>query len=214
MAHLSHTAIVPFPGRAVSVLVTPEKGETMNPVDDLSAVLDSTGALVSGVSRWDAPTPCPEWTVRELVNHLVLGHRLFTAALSGAKGASLDPRGSDALGDDPVASYRDAVAGLLAAFRQPGALEQVVEVPAGTVPGIVAVHLRIVEELVHGWDLARATGQEAKFEDALVEREIAFSAAKLADLPPERSPFAPPVPVAEDAPPLDRLVALLGRSPS
>lgn len=186
----------------------------MNPVDDLAAVLDSTSALVAGVSRWDAPTPCPEWTVRELVNHLVLGHRLFAAVLRGEEGGSLDPRSSDALGDDPVSAYRDAVAGLLAAFRQPGVLEQVFEVPAGAVPGIAAVHLRIVEELVHGWDLARATGQETKFEDAIVEREIAFSAAKLADLPAERSPFAPPVPVAEDAPPLDRLVALLGRSPS
>lgn len=186
----------------------------MNPVDDLAAVLDSTSALVAGVSRWDAPTPCPEWTVRELVNHLVLGHRLFTAVLRGETGGSLDPRASDVLGDDPVAAYRDAVAGLLAAFRQPGVLERVFEVPVGTVPGIVALHLRIVEELVHGWDLARATGQEPKFEDAVVEREISFSAAKLAGLPAERSPFAPPVPVAEDAPPLDRLVALLGRSPN
>ncbi|ATY16802.1 TIGR03086 family protein [Amycolatopsis sp. AA4] len=186
----------------------------MNPVDDLAAALDSTSALVAGVSRWDAPTPCPEWTVRDLVNHLVLGHRLFTAVLRGEEGGSLNPRSSDALGDDPVAAYREAVAGLLAAFRQPGVLEQVVEVPAGTVPGIAAVHLRIVEELVHGWDLARATGQEAKFDDALIEREIAFSAAKLADLPADRRPFAPPVSVAADAPPLDRLVALLGRAPS
>ncbi|MGW7533397.1 TIGR03086 family metal-binding protein [Amycolatopsis sp. NPDC054798] len=186
----------------------------MNPVDDLAAVLDSTCELVAGMSRWDAPTPCPEWTVRELVNHLVLGHRLFTAVLRGEPGGALDPHASDVLGDDPVAAYRDAVAGLLAAFRQPGVLERVFEVPAGTVPGIAAAHLRIVEELVHGWDLARATGQEPKFEDAVVEREIAFSAAKLADLPAERSPFAPPVPVAEDAPPLDRLVALLGRSPN
>lgn len=186
----------------------------MNPVDDLAAVLDSACELVAGVSRWDAPTPCPEWTVRELVNHLVLGHRLFTAVLRGKPGGALDPHASDALDDDPVAAYREAVAGLLAAFRQPGVLEQVFEVPAGTVPGIAAAHLRIVEELVHGWDLARATGQEPKFEDAVVEREIAFSAAKLADLPAERNPFAPPVPVAEDAPPLDRLVALLGREPN
>ncbi|MET9263095.1 TIGR03086 family metal-binding protein [Amycolatopsis sp. NPDC004079] len=186
----------------------------MNPVDDLATVLESTSELVAGVSRWDAPTPCPEWTVRELVNHLVLGHRLFTAVLRGEAGGSLDPRTSDALGDDPVAAYRDAVAGLLAAFRQPGVLERTFEVPAGTVPGIAALRLRIVEELVHGWDLARATGQEPKFEDALVEREIAFSAARLADLPAERSPFAAPVPVAEDAPPLDRLVGLLGRSPN
>lgn len=57
-------------------------------------------------------------------------------------------------------------------------LEEVFEVPAGRVPGVAAVHLRIVEELVHGWDLVRAIGAR---------------------------------PVSDDAPPLDWLVALLGR---
>ena len=73
------------------------------------------------------------------------------------------------------------------------------------------MHLRIVEALVHGWDLARATGQPAEFPDDLPERELTFTRGKLADLPPDGRPFAPPRPVADDAPAIDRLAACLGR---
>ena len=100
--------------------------------------------------------------------------------------------GIDHLGDDPVAAYREAVDALLAAFRQLGVLEQVFSVPVGPVPGIAALHLRIVEALVHGWDLASATGLPAEFPDGLPERELTFTRGKLADLPPDRRPFAPP----------------------
>ncbi|WP_020664601.1 TIGR03086 family metal-binding protein [Amycolatopsis benzoatilytica] len=186
----------------------------MNPVADLAAVLDSAGDLIAGIARWDKPTPCPEWTVRELVNHLVLGHRLFTDVLRGAPGGSLDPKSEDVLGADPAAAYRRAAAKLLAEFGKPGVLAGQYTVPAGSVPGAAAARLLGTEHLVHGWDLAVATGQKPAFDDTVVARHIEFSQAKIADLPPGRRPFAPPVPVAGDASPLDRLAALLGRSPN
>ena len=111
-----------------------------------------------------------------------------------------------------MSAYRDSAAGLLDAFRQPGVLEQTVTVPFGTVPGVVALHLRIVEMLVHGWDVARAIGYPATFPDDLAEQALAFSRNKLPDVPADRSPFAPAQPVAEDAPAIDRLAACLGRS--
>jgi uncharacterized protein (TIGR03086 family) len=80
------------------------------------------------------------------------------------------------------------------------------------VPGVVALHLRITDVLVHGWDLARAIGGTPAFPDDLVAQELAFSRAALDGLPPERSPFAAPQPVADDAPLIDRLAACLGRS--
>jgi uncharacterized protein (TIGR03086 family) len=67
-------------------------------------------------------------------------------------------------------------------------------VPIGSVPGIAALHPRITEVLVHGWDLARATGQHAEFPEDLAEQELAFSRSKLADIPEGRTPFAPPQP--------------------
>lgn len=184
--------------------------------DDLAAVLDSVSDLIGGVEdeQWGAPTPCPEWDVRLLVNHMVLGHQLFTGILRGTTTASpdaLDPSTDDVLGDNPTDAYRRATNDVLAAFAQPGVLEREFHVPAGVVPGIAAVHLRAVEELAHGWDLARATDQRPPFPHDIVERELAFTRTKLADMPPDQSPFAPPQPVPDDAPPLDRLAALLGR---
>ena len=65
-------------------------------------------------------------------------------------------------------------------------------VPFGTVPGMMALHLRITEILGHGWDLARATRRPAPFDDAVVEQELQFSLQALTQLPSERTPFAAP----------------------
>jgi uncharacterized protein (TIGR03086 family) len=70
-------------------------------------------------------------------------------------------RAADQLGADPFAAHRDAGAALLAAFSQPGVLERIFPAPIGSVPGLVMLHVRITEELVHGWDLAQATAQPA-----------------------------------------------------
>jgi uncharacterized protein (TIGR03086 family) len=188
------------------------------PLDDLAEVLGIVAELVGAVrhDQWSAPTPCPEWDVRALVDHMVLGHRLFAGILRGeavATAGALDPGSADVLGDDPAAAYGDAAGALLAAFGQPGVLGRTVEVPVGPVPGIVAAHLRIVEELVHGWDLAQATGDgRPRFPDDVAERAVEFTRVKLADVPAEQSPFAPPRPVSDLAPPIDRLAALLGRT--
>ena len=117
----------------------------------------------------------------------------------------------NAANDGLVAAYRDSADAVVAAFGQPGALARTVEVPFGTVPGAVALHLRLTEVLVHGWDLAQATGQVAAFPQDLAEQELAFTRDALGALPPGRSPFAPPTPAPDTAPALDRLAACLGR---
>jgi uncharacterized protein (TIGR03086 family) len=159
--------------------------------------------------QWMAPTPCTEWNVRQLVNHVVRGNRMFAAALRGEPPPPAEP--SDVLGDDPVAAFRAASSEVLEAFGQPGAMERMVTVPFGNVPGAVALHLRNTELLVHGWDLARAIGQPATFPEDVAEQEIQFSRGALGQIPPGRTPFGPSQPVAEDAPAVDRLAALLGR---
>ncbi len=77
---------------------------------------------------------------------------------------------------------------MVAAFGQPGALARTVEVPFGTVPGAVALHLRLTEVLVHGWDLAQATGQVAAFPEDLAEQELAFTRDALAPCRPGAAP--------------------------
>ena len=181
------------------------------PDDQLTRALSATEGLVAAVrdDQWAAPTGCPGWNVRDLLNHLVGGNQAFAAILAGR--APSDPA-ADHLGDDPIAAHHAAGEALRAAFVQPGVMDRVFTVPAGTVPGAIALHLRLTEILVHGWDLARATGQPTTGLPAdLVDQELAFSRVQIEKLPPDRYPFAAPQPVDDAAPAIDRLAALLGR---
>ena len=179
-----------------------------SPVELLAAALDEAGRLAEGIrqDQWDAPTPCAEWSVRDLTRHLVAGNRLFARAVR----EDLPPAAP--VEQDRYAALRESADELVSAFTAPGALDRVVVVPFGRVPGIVALHLRLVEALVHGWDLASATGQVPRFDDESAERGLEFSRAKLSEVPADRSPFGPPQPVDPQAPVLDRLAALLGRA--
>jgi uncharacterized protein (TIGR03086 family) len=189
------------------------------PLTPLVTALDGTGRLIGAITdvQWDLPTPCTDWTVRHLVNHVVGGNRLTTRALRGEPLPPLDQLGrrshDDQLGTDPTTAYRTSADELLEALRGPGVLDRTHALPAGTLPGHAAVHLRTVETLVHGWDLARATSQPVPFPDELAEQELTFSRDLLGRLPAGRHPFGPSRPVADDAPAIDRLAALLGRAP-
>jgi uncharacterized protein (TIGR03086 family) len=187
---------------------------TMEPLDQLALALDETAQMIASIrdDEWTNATPCTEWTVRDLVAHVEGGNRAFTRILRGepaGAGAAAQPGAAE--DRDRPARFQESATALLAAFRQPGVLEQVFTVPFGSVPGIVALHLRLTEILVHGWDLAQATARRTPYPEDLAEQELAFSAPKLNELPAGRSPFAPPRPVAADAPAIDRLAALLGR---
>ncbi len=185
----------------------------------LAGAIELTGRVVAGVrpQQWSWPTPCTEWNVRQLVDHLVLGQQLFARVLGGEPFEQAFPAVRavpDRLGSDPAATYDASGRDLVAAFAARGALERTVRVPFGTVPGAVALHLRITESLVHGWDLATALGVPFDPPAALVEQELAFSAPLLAQVPPERHVFAASRSAADGARPIERLVALLGRQPA
>ncbi len=183
-----------------------------SPVAQLAGSLADLTELVEGIQndQWDLPTPCTQWSVHQLVSHLSTGNQLFAHALAGNPPSGA-PMAADLPPGQRAAAHQDSVAALLTAFNAPGVLERTVVVPFGPVPGLIALHLRIVEALVHGWDLAHAVGRPARFDQELAEQELAFTRLRLADIPAERSPFGPPRPVAQDAPALDRLAACLGR---
>ena len=146
--------------------------------EDLRTALTATRRVVAGITggQWSLPTPCPDWTVDQLAVHLILGNQFLAARLRGepAPMASADPDPS-LVDSDRLAAYDDAGGQLMAAFGADGALETMVAVPFGTVPGAVALHLRLTELLVHGWDLARATGQRIEVPAELAGQELAFS---------------------------------------
>ncbi len=196
-----------------------------DPIGQLSRALGVTAQVIDGLgpNHWDAPTPCADWTVRDLVGHLTGGNWLFVSALRGTDGtagqpgpAASDPdrTGADRADADRAlpGEFRASADALLDAFAEPGALERVVTVPFGTVPGQVAVNLRITEALVHGWDLARASGQRPQFPEDVAGPALAFTRATLPAVPAGRSPFGSPQPAPDNAAPIDRLAALLGRA--
>lgn len=179
---------------------------------DLDRALAATGAVVAGIQadQWAAPTPCTELDARGVLNHLVRGNLLFVAIIRD------EPRpvpGEDHLGGDPLAAFQRAGAQLREVFRRPGVLESVYTAPFGTAPGVVMVHVRIVENLIHGWDLARATGQPRSFPDDVAGRALTRSRKNLTSRPAgPGAPFAAEVPVPVDAPAVDRLAGFLGRA--
>jgi uncharacterized protein (TIGR03086 family) len=187
-------------------------------IDGLARAIDAAGELIASVEedQWSNSTPCPDFNARALINHLVFGNRLFTGILSGDPPPPPEDmprlRTADQLGADPFAAHRDAGAALLAAFSKPGVLERIFLAPFGAVPGLVMLHIRITEELVHGWDLAQATAQPARLPDDLAEVELGFSRGQLDNGLPRTGRFGEAQPVAADAAAIDRLAAFLGRS--
>jgi uncharacterized protein (TIGR03086 family) len=119
--------------------------------------------------RWDAPTPCSEWDVRALLNHLVWEHRWALPLMEGKTVADVgDSLDGDMLGNDPKGAWDDAIAASLAKFGEPGAMERTVHLSFADVPGEEYAFQMTVDLVVHGWDLARGIGADERIADDLV----------------------------------------------
>jgi len=120
--------------------------------------------------QWGWATPCPDWTVRRLVNHVVLAEQSYTLLLCGGTGEQfLALQSQDALGDDPLAAYDRSAAECLRGFGRPDVLDRVVDYPLGAIPGRQLLALRLTETVVHTWDLASAIGADDRLDPGLVE---------------------------------------------
>ena len=158
----------------------------------------------------DLATPCAGWTVYELLRHQVEMTLAFAAAI---RRTDVEAPASD----DLTAAYRVATDAATEAFRGDGVLEREAEFPGyGLRRGRDLVAAHFVDNLTHAWDLCRAIGV-----DSTLDTELATAAHRMArhypTTPDVRGPggaFALPVDVPADAPITDRLVGLLGRSPS
>lgn len=175
--------------------------------------LNATGKVVEGVSpgQFDLPTPCDGWSVHELLNHVV-GGNLWAAEL--AAGRTIEEVGDrldgDTVGDDPQASYRASAQRAAAAFNAPGAMDAPCAVSYGPVPGSVYCGHRILDVVIHGWDLAKATGQDTTLDPELVD-DVAAIVAPQMELLAGSNMFGTTVAVSGDADPQTRLLAQLGR---
>jgi uncharacterized protein (TIGR03086 family) len=140
-------------------------------IDWHRGALASTRAIFANITpeQWTAPTPCEGWDVRALANHVVSGN-LWAAEL--ASGNTIEAVGDrfdgDVLGSEPLLAYDASAEAAVAAFGAPGALEAPCAVSYGPVPGEVYAGHRLIDVLIHGWDLAAATGQNTTLDPSLV----------------------------------------------
>ena len=119
-------------------------------------------------------------------------------------------RGAGRLGTDPAGAYHRSAAALQAAAARPGVLERSQATSVGVATGVERLQWRIVDLLVHGWDLVQAIGVVAELPDDLAEQALTFARTQL----PSQSRagrFADPQPIRDDAPAIDRLAAFTGR---
>jgi uncharacterized protein (TIGR03086 family) len=143
---------------------------------DVGALHDRTVGewtrILGGVdgSQWDRRTPCTDWSVRDLVNHVV-GEELWTVPL--VQGATIDEVGDrfdgDVLGDDPQSRARVAAAEAVAAVHERAPAGGTVHLSYGEEQLEEYVHQLAMDHLVHAWDLAMASGQDATLDPELVD---------------------------------------------
>ena len=175
--------------------------------------LDATGRIVHRIdsAQLSASTPCDEYDVRALLTHIVSGNLWVEPLVAGKTIEEVgDQFDGDVLGDDPSAAY-DASARIAGdAFARPGAMEAPVAVSYGPVPGEVYAGHRIIDVVIHGWDLAVASGQDATLDPALVETcwEIVRPQQ---DLLQGSGAFGTEIEVPDDSDSQTRLLAVLGR---
>jgi uncharacterized protein (TIGR03086 family) len=192
----------------------------MTPVD-LEPAARRLADLVAGVpdELLDAPTPCPAYTLGDLVEHVGGAASAFTGAAVKDLGdaTSQGPSGNASrLGDDWRTRIPRDLAALADAWRDPDAWTGMTKAGGVDLPGEVAGLVALDEIVVHGWDVARATGQAYDCDTPSLEAVNAF-VSQFSEPGQEEARaglFGPVVEVPDDAPLLDRVIGLTGRDPA
>ena len=172
------------------------------------------GELVHQVrdDQWELPTPCVDWSVRDLVNH-VTSENLWTPPLLAGRtiaevGTAYD---GDVLGDDPVASSDDAAAAARDAVGAEGVVDRTVNLSFGDTAAEEYLQQLFADHLLHGWDLAHAIGVDDRLDPALVDACAAWFTT-VEEGYRQAGAIGPRAAVAPDADPQARLLARFGRS--
>ncbi len=180
---------------------------------DLAPAADRVVGLLAGVSddRLDAPTPCADTTVGTLLAHLLMLSAAFRDGAEKAPDAG-PPSEPPPLPPEWRTALPSRLDALVAAWRAPAAREGATSVGGVEMPAAAVAVVALDELVLHGWDLAQATGQPYEVDPASVDACLEFVAAMSR---PEGVPglFGPPVPVPDEAPRFDRLLGLSGRDP-
>ena len=188
---------------------------------DLEPAARRLGDLVGDIpdELLDAPTPCPAYTLGDLVDHVGGAALAFTGAATKDRGdaTSQGPSGdASRLSDDWRTRIPRNLAALADAWRDPDAWTGMTKAGGVELPGEVAGLVALDELVVHGWDVARAMGQSYECDAPSLEAVHAF-VSQFSEPGQEEARaglFGPVVDVPEDAPLVDRVIGLTGRDPA
>jgi uncharacterized protein (TIGR03086 family) len=179
----------------------------------LPAAARAFGERVTAVpaDAWDAPTPCSDWRVHDLVGHLVSEHLWVPLLLGGATTEEVGDRfDGDVLGDDPVAAWQAAIGPSMDAWAATPD-DATVQLSTGPTPAAEYAEQMLLDLTVHAWDLARGAGLPEELDAEIVTHVLAYVDAHTDELAGSGL-FADAVPL-DSRDPQDRLLAELGRRP-
>ena len=184
---------------------------------DLEPAARRLGDLLANVpdDRLGAATPCPAYTLGDLIDHVGgLSTGLAAAAEKRTPDAVGRPGDARKLGDDWRTRIPRDLLALADAWRDPDAWSGMTQAGGIDLPGEVCGLVTLDELVVHGWDVARSSGQPFESEQPTLEAVHGFLATFDAPAAGEGGPFGPPVAVPDGAPLVDRVVGLAGRDPA
>ena len=183
----------------------------LQPTQQLGRLLPVLSDLVDRIDpeQLEASTPCEDFTVADILDHMITLGGAFSYLFRGEEPPTAE--GPVCSGGVPKVTFRRVMADLLAAVESPGALERRITAPIGEMDGETFARLVAFDGLIHGWDLARATGQPYNPDPGVVAAVDGF--ARQALTPDMRGEaFAEPTSVVGSVSPLDALVAFSGRT--
>jgi uncharacterized protein (TIGR03086 family) len=172
-----------------------------------------TRAYIDAVrgDQWHAPTPCTDWDVKQIANHII-GENLWAGEILEGKtiaevGSKFD---GDLAGQDPATAYQGSVKVATDAVSAPGAMQVTCHLSFGDFSGADYAAQLFMDTLIHGWDIAKATGQDTRLDPDLVAACMPI-AQLITSMARGSGAFGDDLPVSSDADPQTRLLALLGR---
>lgn len=186
----------------------------MAPREHLHGVVASLQPVLHGVPAQSAaaPTPCPDWDVHTLASHLMGTVEAMRRVGAGEALDRDDPWGSNGatLGEQWRSDLGERLIAFADAWAQPAAWEG--DAMDGAVPRRAIGDMGFVEVMLHGWDLARGSGQQVEYDDAAVEEALAVM-DRIGEQGRAQGAFGREVALEDDAPPFDRVLSQSGRDP-
>jgi uncharacterized protein (TIGR03086 family) len=184
----------------------------MEPTEQFTYILPTLSAMVDRIQvmQMDDPTPCTDFTVHDVIDHMIVLGGTFTYWFRGEEAPDLKAPGG--YGWVPAAEFRKVMDDLLDAVQSPGAMERTIWAPIGEMPGSTFARFVAFDGLIHGWDLASATGLHYQPPTALIAAVDEFARSALTTAMRDGDTFKEATTAPDDASQMERLVAFSGRS--